>query len=399
MPESGICRSRRAVAVAAFAMLSLLVQEARAQSSCAPWLTISSERLAHWDMDTGAGCGERIYHIRPRWTDDVTYRILALLPFPGTPYDTAVDRFLLVFQDRGVAAELTLFHFGEVDARTRAEVLASHRAYDLVLAVGSDSVDLARAELTGSDTPVVTMCAKDPVLRGQLSAGATGSGTNIAYTSLDIPIETQIYYLKRFRPALERVAVIYDAGNQSAVETQVRPLLQAAPEARLDVIEVAVDAGRPAGEELARKVAGTTARILARDPEAARSVYWITGSTRVLRELGAIALHAGRIPVLGVPRDAVHAGDDSALLSIGVSFQQNAHMAADYALRILRGGEDAATLPVGRISPPEIALNLGQARRRGLRIPFHCFELASAIYDLDGELVLAFGRMIPRKGP
>ncbi len=57
----------------------------------------------------------------------------------------------------------------------------------------------------------------------------------------------------------------------------------------------------------------------------------MTGSTSVFREIATINAHAGRAAVLSAVPDVVRGGDDSAVLSIGISFESNAHVAAVYA--------------------------------------------------------------------
>jgi putative ABC transport system substrate-binding protein len=45
------------------------------------------------------------------------------------------------------------------------------------------------------------------------------------------------------------------------------------------------------------------------------------------------------------------------------------------------------SLPVGLVSPPDIAISFRKAREIGLRIPFRFFESAGTIYDYAGNRV------------
>ena len=76
-----------------------------------------------------------------------------------------------------------------------------------------------------------------------------------------------------------------------------------------------------------------------------------------------------------------------AVLSIGISFESNAHLAAVYASDILMGGKKAGELRVGIVSPPDIAINFRKAREIGMKIPFAFFESAGTVYDYDGRRV------------
>ena len=123
------------------------------------------------------------------------------------------------------------------------------------------------------------------------------------------------------------------------------------------------------------------------DPTLERSLFWITGSTSVFREIKTINAHADRAPVLSVVPEIVNGTEASAVMSIGISFQSNAHLAAIYAGEVLAGRRSPGALPVGIVTPPDIAINFKKAREIGLRVPFNFFESATYIYGYDGKLV------------
>jgi putative ABC transport system substrate-binding protein len=85
--------------------------------------------------------------------------------------------------------------------------------------------------------------------------------------------------------------------------------------------------------------------------------------------------------------EIVTAGPDTAVLGIGISFESNAHLAAIYADKILRGVAKAGELNVGIVSPPDISISFLKARAIGMRVPFDFFETASFVYDYDGRPV------------
>ena len=61
------------------------------------------------------------------------------------------------------------------------------------------------------------------------------------------------------------------------------------------------------------------ARIEELDPGHQKSILLITGSTAVYERISQINRHAGRVPVVSMLPDIVRAGEESALLSIGVN--------------------------------------------------------------------------------
>lgn len=85
--------------------------------------------------------------------------------------------------------------------------------------------------------------------------------------------------------------------------------------------------------------------------------------------------------------EIVRAGDDTAVMSVGVSFESNAHLAAIYGVDVLTGRARPGELKVGIVSPPDIAISFRKARAIGLKIPFAFFEAATYIYDYDGRPV------------
>jgi putative tryptophan/tyrosine transport system substrate-binding protein len=123
------------------------------------------------------------------------------------------------------------------------------------------------------------------------------------------------------------------------------------------------------------------------DPTLGQSILWITGSTSVFGEIATINQNSDRVPVLSVAPEVVKAGDDSAALAIGISFESNAHLAAVYGAEILAGTQKVGELPVGIVSPPDIAINFRKAREIGLEIPFNFIESANFIYDYEGQAV------------
>ena len=113
----------------------------------------------------------------------------------------------------------------------------------------------------------------------------------------------------------------------------------------------------------------------------------MTGSTAVFREIETVNAHADRVPVLSVVPEVVNGTPASAVLSIGINFESNAHLAAIYAGDVLAKRKTAGSMSVGIVSPPDIAINFKKAREIGLRVPFNFFESATYIYGYDGKLV------------
>jgi putative ABC transport system substrate-binding protein len=257
--------------------------------------------------------------------------------------------------------------------------------------MGSEATDWLWRNARDTRIPVVTVCSKDPVLLQQMASYEVGSGVNFAFTSLNLSIAVQIAYLRELSPQLRNIAVLVDRHNISAMETQALPFIEMANKLGLNAFLVAIDRPDRAAAELASMLPTTVRQMRSSEPALTRNLFWITGSTSIFSEIATINSHADRIPVLSAVPDVVRPGADSAVMSIGVSFESNARLAAVYATNILEGRTTAGVLKVGVLSPPDIAINFLRARQIGLKIPFSFFELAEDVYGPTGASVRRHG--------
>ena len=366
-----------------------------AQEESPDWYIMRDSIRADWRMVYNRVDPNRfrLIQITPP-SNEAPRRILFVFPKPSSAYDTAVMRITAAFHNRGINTDFTAINF-EGNPQLGEELLReiAFEDYDLIYSVGSASTKFIYNNLNRITTPVVTVTSKDPVLLGLIDT-YDGSGQNIAFTSLDVPIQVQMAYLRELRPDLRNVAAMYARNNTSAYGTQVIPLIEYAGSEGINVIEVVVEDQSNARAEL-QQIIGPTLEIMRRtDPRLDNSVFWITGSTSVFQEIETINSLSQEVPVLSVVTDVVQEGGNSAAISIGVSFESNADLASFYGLDILLNGVNPGTLPVGVISPPDISINFLKTREIDLRVPFSFFESASTIYDANGDLVRLNGSKI-----
>jgi len=330
-----------------------------------------------------------------------TKKILILFPKKSSAYDTALHTILNVFNDKNTAADFLLVNFlGDEQRGLKALREAENSHIDLILSMGSSSTSFIQENYRGGRLPVVSVCSKDPVKMYGLdnSVYERGGGENIAYTSLDTPVQLQMKYLLELIPDLKYIVILYAVNNRSAVLTQAEPLKAVSRNYNITCFDIAVQDQSDAARELEKKVPAVTARIKKLDPDLTKSIFWITGSTSVFREIEIINKYADRIPVLSVVPDVVKEGENSAVLSIGVSFENNAYLAAAYAAGILSGEYIPGKLPVGVVTPPDIAVNFLKARQIGLKIPFSFFESATFVYDYRGIARRKNGKNLGKPG-
>lgn len=374
------------VAVAALVGAVGTIPPASAQSATA-WFKYGEEATQSWRFVQSPDDPMRI-SVWPRFSSVPSRRIMVLYPRPSSAYDIAITKILQVFAEKDIDAGFTVVNFNNESGRGQAAVdLAERDKFDLIFAMGSESTAWLYQHYRGREIPVITVCAKDPVELRQIKDYDSSSGTNFAFTSLNTPIDVQMAYIRELRPNLRNVAILVDGKNVSAMQTQAVPMGEAARRLNMKVLDVVVQNPANARAELKVLVADAVRTMKKSDPTLANSIFWVTGSTSVFTEIDVINEQADRVPVISAVPEVVRPGDDSAALSIGVSFESNAHLAAIYAADVLSGRVTAGELKVGIVSPPDIAINFRKARDIGLTIPFSFFENAAYVYDYDGRMV------------
>ncbi len=399
MSIPGLFLTRRGLIGLLAAPLALIALPNAAHADVVPnyadWFGYGDDAMLEWDFIETPGTPWIVTIQRKGRSGPASQRIMVIYPRPSSAYDIAITKVLDVFAEKDMDVELTVYNFAKSDERgLEALGVAESGDYDLIFSMGSESTAWLWDNYRGGELPVVSVCSKDPVLLGQAEDYDTGTGTNFAFTSLNTPIEVQMQYLLELKPALRNLAILVDSQNISAMQTQADPIARFARRRGIQVFDVALRDPQNARPELARLVRSTVEDMRRNDPTLDNSVFWITGSTAVFREIRTINAHANRVPVLSVVPEVVAAGDDSAVLSIGVSFQSNAHIAAVYGADVLSGRVNVGDLAVGVVSPPDIAINFRKARSIGLNVPFSFLESASTVYDYEGRPVRIDGKSL-----
>jgi putative ABC transport system substrate-binding protein len=369
------------------AMLLLSSAPAGAVTATSAWFKHGDDVLHSWTVAPAEGDPMRV-SIRPRFNREPTRRVLVLYPRPSSAYDIAITKILQVFAEKEIDAEFTVVHFNNDDERGKTALARAERdGYNLVFSMGSESTAWLYGNYLGRPLPVVSVCSKDPVELGQVKDYESGSGNNFAFTSLNMPIEVQMAYMRELRPNLRNFAILVDGKNVSAMQTQAAPMAKLARQLGIQVLEVVVGDPDNARAELQSLVPGAVRTMKKNDPGLVDSVFWVTGSTAVFKEIATINAHSDRVPVISAVPEIVKPGDDSAAISIGISFESNAHLAAIYGADVVLGRAKVGELRVGIVSPPDIAINFRKAREIGMTVPFSFFESASYIYDYEGRPV------------
>ncbi|GEM_PF-1426220 len=359
------------------------------------WLNLSETTTEHWSTHLSSD-NPNLMTIQPLWeSKTLSPKILGLIPKESESYNIATSTLLEVLYQQNITAHVTLIYFDNQETLGKhALQLAEQLAVDLIFSMGSESAALVHDFYTGGKIPVVTCTNKDPVALGQIPNYEQGSGTNIAYTSLNVPLTIQMQYLLELKPHLKNVALMYDATHAQVMATEVIPAQKAFAQHKIQVINIAVTDRKNAENFLKEQMPKALSTLKLTDPSLNNSLFWITSSTSIFTYIATISQLADKVPVLGSIPNIVTEGRNSAVLAIGIDRRNNAHLASLYAVKILKGEAQPGDLKVGIITPPDVAINFQVAQAIGLKIPFSFFESASFIYDYEGKIVRAFGQKV-----
>lgn len=353
------------------------------------WLHFDTKIATDWEVVEVAG--DPSAALLRRHGDNKTApkrHILSLRARASSAYDVAISEAAQVLGDKLTSTDILVVNYDGDESRAKFALAQAERDnFDLVLAMGSEATAWLWKNYRGGRLPVVSVCAKDPVMLAQAANYTDGTGTNFALTSLNLPADVQMAYALELMPRLRNLAIVVDSQNLSAVETQAAPIAAQARSRGIRVLRLDVKDPNHAAEELQDLVGKAVESMRLNDLNLDNSLFLITGSTSVFSEMETINARASRVPVVSLVPETVHTGSDTAVLSVGVSFRSNAHLAAVYAAAILEGKSRPGEMKVGVVTPPDIAINFRRAREIGLRIPFSFFESANTIYNYEDRPV------------
>lgn len=349
------------------------------------WLTIDESLKETWSITTGTEEFEgKVF--RSNESENVQYKILILCSKKSSSYILAFNKLLEVVGGRFPNTEFIFYNFNKNEDRA-SEIVTYEADNDItmIVAMGSEAMIFSAENLSSSDIPVVTCINKDPVLLGYVDDYKNGSGTNIAYTSVNVPLNVNIEWLLKFKPNLKSMTILYDPDHSSVVKSEVLPLMEYLKDSGVFFYDGAIKSGESIEEDIAITMKKGIDFMEENDPGLDNSLFWLTSSTNIFSKMEVIAKQAGNVPVASSVPNTVNSTEDSAMLAFGIDRRNSANLAALYILEILTGNSSPGELPVGVVTPPDISISFFAASKVGERIPFEIFENASFVYGYDGR--------------
>ena len=213
-------KSGRIIFVFAIVSVSMILSgigTVNADPSYAKWFRYEVDLSKSWTFAEVAGDPHQVKIYRNELNPgDAKKRVFVFYPRPSSAYDTAITSILNVFEEKGVDVEFTIFNFRKDSDRGKLGLFkASEWGANLIFSMGSESTAWLWDNYRGGDIPVVSVCSKDPVALGQIASYDSGSGTNFAFTSLNMPVEWQMAYIFELRPNLKNLGILVNGKNIS----------------------------------------------------------------------------------------------------------------------------------------------------------------------------------------
>ena len=393
-PTHGGRETRRASAGPTFRRVCLAIMACitclPATGAAADWFEPAAHALDGWSI---AEDGPTIVVTPAGKTPE--YEISVVWAKKSDAYDEAFGAVLVAFADAELRARWRI-RLMDPEACAPPEAASCGTALrravgrpDLIMTLGTRAMRAAHSHLRTGEAPVVTVASKDPKLM-QLSPPFQKGGP-IAYTSLDSPAAALVEAMKLLLPEIGAVIVVSIASNDGARRTQVRPMLNELESRGSRSVDAGFTKGGDLGKRLRMDIAREAARLRTDGLDEKRALVWVTGCTALFDHIHDIRKGAGGLAVLGVTMSLVDGTDNGLAMAIGSTYEANGRLGADYAISILRGA-DPATMSVGVLEPPEVALDFKAMKAAGHRVPFELFERAAVIYDGEGHRVRQNGQ-------
>ena len=265
--------------------------------------------------------------------------------------DSATAGFKEAFEEAGVDVEFDEQNANgeQSTALTIAQQFAS-ADLDLVLSVATPAAQATAQNI--QDTPVLFTAVTDPV-SADLIDSMEKPGANVTGTSDVAPVDQQLDLLKELVPDAKKVGIVYASGE---VNSQVQ-----------------VDDAKEAAESRDLEIVTQTVTNVTEIPQAVQALgdvdaFYVPTDNLVVSGIASLvqAAEESETPVLAAEAGTVEGG---AVATLGIDYTELGRQTGEMALRILRDGEDPATMAVETSKEFTYMVNEDAAERQGVTIP------------------------------
>lgn len=223
---------------------------------------------------------------------------------------------------------------------------------DLIFSIATPTTQACASAVEGTDIPVIFAAVTDPVAAG-FADNWTVPGGQVTGASDWADVEAQVKLGMDIYPA-SRVGVIYNAGEVNSV-VQVDELKKV--KASLNITEI-VEA-----------TVSSTADVYATAMSLVGSVdaIWEPSDNTVAAAIESVVQVCEEYDIPLFASD-ISMAEGGAISGLGLDYYVNGQEAAKLAARVLKGGEDPATIPISKTPMTIVYLCPAAAERMGITI-------------------------------
>ncbi|WP_052209492.1 ABC transporter substrate-binding protein [Kocuria sp. ZOR0020] len=280
--------------------------------------------------------------------------------------DAAREGFKSAFEEEGIEVEWDEQNAqGEQATASNIAGTFANDNKDLVLAIATPTAQAAAQAI--QDKPIIFTAVTDPEEAGLVDSWDEPGG-NVTGTSDMNPVKEQLELLKELDPDVKTVGIVYSSGEANS-QVQVDLAKEAASELDLEIQEATVTNSSEVQQGLQSL-----------DVDA---VYVPTDNV-VVSALETVIQYGeeNQLPILAAEGDSVTRG---AVATYGIDYEALGKQAGEMAIRVLRDGEDPATMAVEQQSELQLFINPEAAEAQGVDIPLEVRDRADVVVGEDVE--------------
>lgn len=248
-------------------------------------------------------------------------------------------------------------------AKTIADKFATDKV-DAILAITTPSSQAAAMATKNTGIPVVYIAVSDAVGAGLISELDKPSGTNVTGVYSADPVEEQMDLIKEFQPSLQKLGVIYNAGEANSASNVKR--IKEYLKDKGEVVEVTVASSSEVQAAAQSLVGRAEAVFMPQDNTVMSAVETVI---KVCQD--------NDIPFYTGDTESVKKG---ALATLGNDEYDCGRQGATIVARILRG-EEAGEIVSELIRKRTLLINNAAAKEYGITVPQEILDRADQVLE------------------
>ncbi|WP_027340744.1 ABC transporter substrate-binding protein [Halonatronum saccharophilum] len=281
--------------------------------------------------------------------------------------DAAREGFMDVLEEQGYKdGEGVTYNYQNAQGdMSTAQTIANQFAndnLDMILAIATPTSQAVANNI--NETPILITAVTDPKSAGLVDS-LDKPGSNLTGTSDLTPVKEQLELIQRIKPDVQRVGILYNAGESNSV-VQVDLAQKAADELGLELVKATVSSSN----EVYQSAQSLDGRVDA--------IYIPTDNTVISAIQSVVSVaNESNIPLVVGEDNAVEEG---ALATVGINYYQLGRQTAKMAIEVFEGA-DTAQMPIQYLENTDLVINLKAAQAMGIELDEELIKEAKRVIE------------------